>query len=343
MPDISNRTLRNWADETGLVDLTVAEQDFRISYALRDLFEDGYLKSVLLLKGGTAINKLYLKDTSRISVDIDVNHTGENKDTVAGQAKSVREAIVRTLSRQDPGYRFTVPRKDWYQTTIHAIYKPIIVEDRKLKIEVSHIERFPITEPTLKSFVIPGNSKETCNIPTYSLDELMATKYRALFTRAKGRDIYDIYHALKLGIDRTLVRKMFIYYLFRVGKVYNPKLDLVAVRNRLSNKQYVDDVTGYVKQRVSFSLAEAALSVIADSKFLGELDERDRVFIALARSVLKKKQQASKSHRDAVKQITHPLNELFQPELSITSAARKITLEEIKPRISDLRGVVIDE
>ncbi len=343
MLDISNRTLRNWADQTGLVDPTVAEQDLRISYALRDLFEDGYLKSVLLLKGGTAINKLYLRDTSRISVDIDVNQIGESKDAVAGQAKSVREAIVKTLSRQDPGYRFTVPRKDWYQTTIHAIYKPITGQDRKLKIEVSHVERFPITEPTVKSFIIPGNGGETCNVPTYSLDELTATKYRALFTRAKGRDIYDIYHALKLGIDEILVRKMFIYYLFRVSKVYNPKLDLVAVKNRLSNKQYVDDVTGYVRQGIDFSLAEAALSVIVKSKFLGELDERDKVFVALARNVLKKKQHTSKSHSNAVEKITHPLNELFQPELRVTPAARKVTLEQIKPWTSDFKGVIIDK
>lgn len=336
MLDISIRALRNWADEIGLADLTVAEQDLRISYALKDLFEDEYLKSLLLLKGGTAINKLYLKDTSRLSVDIDANHLGENKNTVARQAKSVRETITRVLSRQDAGYRFLVPRKDWHQTTIHAIYGSSDGRNRKLKVEISHIERFPIAEPVLKNFIIPSERREKCTIPTYSLDELLATKYRALFTRAKGRDIYDIYQTRKLGLDRTLVRKMFIYYLFRAGKVYNPKLDLMAVRKRLLNKQYVDDVTGYVRQGVNFSLGEAAAFILRDSKFLEELDNRDRAFIDLAR-VLLKKQGMPKSSVDITK-MENPLNELFPPEIGITPAARRVTLEQIKPWIKIPEG-----
>lgn len=330
MLDISARILRNWADEIGFADLTVAEQDLRISYALKDMFEDEYLKPLLLLKGGTAINKLYFKDTSRLSVDIDVNHIGENKHAVAGQAKAVRESVTRILSRQDTGYKFMIPRKDWYQTTIHAIYRSSDGQNRKLKVEVSHVERFPIVESVVKSFIIPSESREKCTIPTYSLDELLATKYRALFTRAKGRDIYDIYQARKLGIDRILVRKMFIYYLFRVGKVYNPKLDLKAVRMRLLSKQYVDDVTSYVRQGINFSLAEAAANISSDSKFLEELDNRDKAFIDLAR-VLLKKRVTPKSNMDITKKMENPLNELFPPDIGITPAARKVSLEQIKP------------
>jgi predicted nucleotidyltransferase component of viral defense system len=278
------------------------------------LFEDEYLKPLLLLKGGTAINKLYLKDTSRLSVDIDANHIGEGKDVVARQAKSVREAITRNLSRQDEGYKFVIPRKDWYQTTIHAVYRSSDGQNRKLKVEISHVERFPIVEPVVKSFTIPSERREKCDVPTYSLDELLATKYRALFTRAKARDIYDIYQALKLGINEVLVKKMFIYYMFRAGKVYNPKLDLAAVRKRLLNKQYVDDVTGYVRQGVNFSLDEAAAFILKDSNFLEELDSRDRAFIDLARFLLKK-QGMPKSNVD-VTAMENPLDKLFPPDRS---------------------------
>lgn len=34
-------------------------------------------------------------------------------------------------------------------------------------------------------------------IPTYQLDELMATKLRALYQRRKGRDLFDIWYVVK--------------------------------------------------------------------------------------------------------------------------------------------------
>ncbi len=71
MPDITQRMLRNWADEIGISDLSLVEQDIRASYAIKEIFNDEFLNSVLCLKGGTAINKLYLKDASRLSVDLD--------------------------------------------------------------------------------------------------------------------------------------------------------------------------------------------------------------------------------------------------------------------------------
>jgi hypothetical protein len=36
-------------------------------------------------------------------------------------------------------------------------------------------------------------------VTTYSLDELLGTKLRALYQRAKGRDLFDLWAALKSG------------------------------------------------------------------------------------------------------------------------------------------------
>jgi len=38
----------------------------------------------------------------------------------------------------------------------------------------------------------------SCMITTYKLEELLGTKLRALYQRKKGRDLYDLYKALKL-------------------------------------------------------------------------------------------------------------------------------------------------
>jgi predicted nucleotidyltransferase component of viral defense system len=144
MADITHRMLRNWADEIGISDLSLVEQDIRISYAIRQIFDNEFLSSVLCLKGGTAINKLYFKDTSRLSVDLDFNHLGD-KYTVVKQRPYLRKEIVKALAGDDPNYEFRVTRRDWYQTTIQAAYKPVSgLPSAKLKIEISHVERFPL-------------------------------------------------------------------------------------------------------------------------------------------------------------------------------------------------------
>ena len=37
----------------------------------------------------------------------------------------------------------------------------------------------------------------SCNIVTYQLSELIATKLRALYQRRKGRDLFDIWYVIK--------------------------------------------------------------------------------------------------------------------------------------------------
>ena len=52
-------------------------------------------------------------------------------------------------------------------------------------------------------------------IPTFSREEMMATKLRALLQRDKGRDLYDLAHALEVfeGLDADRIVEMFGRYL----------------------------------------------------------------------------------------------------------------------------------
>lgn len=327
MLEITQRMLRNWADEVGISDLSLVEQDVRVSYALREIFDNEFLNPLLRLKGGTAINKLYLKDTSRLSVDLDFNHLGE-KHAVAKQRPEVRKEIVNTLSKNDPNYHFTITRRDWYQTTIVASYKPLFgSRGERLKIEISHVERFPILGTKIRSFRLLDTG-ESCKASTYSADELVSTKLRALFTRARGRDIYDVYHAANIGLNKKLVRKMFLYYLFRVGKMYNPNLDYKKLSERLMQKRYIDDVTGYVRPEINFSLDKAALALAKNLQFLNRFDEFDQNFLLLARKL--KGETIPKRSLSLISKIKCPLDYLFQRS-PITEEARKMTVADIIP------------
>jgi predicted nucleotidyltransferase component of viral defense system len=79
---ITERDLRGWADEQGIPSLLFAELDYRLVKILESLYGDDFLSERLSLKGGTAINKLYLGETSRLSVDLDFNHLGHRVDVL---------------------------------------------------------------------------------------------------------------------------------------------------------------------------------------------------------------------------------------------------------------------
>lgn len=70
---ITDHVLHNWADEGGIPDLALAELDYRLVHALGAIYTDPFLRDRLYLKGGTALNKLYLPGASRLSVDLDFN------------------------------------------------------------------------------------------------------------------------------------------------------------------------------------------------------------------------------------------------------------------------------
>lgn len=192
------------------------------------------------------------------------------------------------------------------------------------KMEVSHIERFPILEPVEKQL---ETSEVQFDIATYQLEELTATKLRALFERFKGRDIYDLYFVSKLEPEPATTRKLFLYYFYRSRKVFNPKVYFRNLAERYSTGSYVDDVSRFVKPTVQFSLKRAAGHVTSYYSFIGELDERDKGFLALAQLLLDR--EIPKKKLDAVRQIKHPIEHLFGG-LKISKEAKEISTDQIR-------------
>ena len=74
--EITTRAIRTWADENDVPDLTLAELDYRLVYALQAICADPFLRNRLYLKGGTALNKFYIPNQGRLSVDLDFNVVG---------------------------------------------------------------------------------------------------------------------------------------------------------------------------------------------------------------------------------------------------------------------------
>ncbi|WP_043586807.1 nucleotidyl transferase AbiEii/AbiGii toxin family protein [Geminisphaera colitermitum] len=177
------------------------EQDLIICRALVALFSDTFLQKELRFRGGTALNKLHFPAPLRYSEDIDLVRT--TSGPIKPVIDRIRDVLEPWLGK--PGYdsspvapklRFRVPAEDGSGTI-------------RLKIEINTWEIEAFDPPAQIPFRI-GNPWFTgeASITTFSREELMATKLRALLQRDKGRDLYDLGHALEvfhgLNLDRMV-------------------------------------------------------------------------------------------------------------------------------------------
>ena len=319
---LTNHDVKVWADEQNLPDLLFAELDYRLVKTLQALYSDDFLSKRLCMKGGTAINKLYLAETSRLSVDLDFNHLG-SKEEVLKEKRAVRELIMELLKKQDNSYDVHYERP-YGLTRIKARYKTVGGPDQNFKIEISHVERFPIISPVKKKIKTPDG---LADIVTYTLEELTATKLRALLERFKGRDIYDLFFISRLKPDSKIIRKMFLYYFYRSRKVFNPKVHYENIIKRYESGNYTDDVTDFIKPTVTFDLTAAAKDVTSQYSFLNDFDSQDKDFLNLAGILLGK--SVPKESIDRLKTVDKPLKLLFDG-INISKEASEISTNEIR-------------
>ncbi len=169
------------------------EQDLVIGRALVELFRVPELASSLAFRGGTALYKLYLTSSPRYSEDIDL---------VQIRAGPIGETLDRLRSVLDPW--LGTPRRQIKEGGVNLVYR-FESEDAhplrmRLKIEVNTREHF--TELGLVSVPFEVDSpwfRGSAEVHTFALDELLGTKFRALYQRKKGRDLFDLWHALETG------------------------------------------------------------------------------------------------------------------------------------------------
>jgi len=89
---IPENFIEQWRSQVEWQTLPMVEQDLVISRALVDLYNEPKLQDNLIFRGGTALNKLYLKPSSRYSEDIDfvqlkTEPIGETIDTIRAVLK----------------------------------------------------------------------------------------------------------------------------------------------------------------------------------------------------------------------------------------------------------------
>jgi len=182
------------------------EQDLIIARAVVLLFGDSFLHDELRFRGGTALNKLHFPKPLRYSEDIDLARTKQ------GVSKPIWDRVHDLLdswlgdpeyfrSQVAPALRYTVTAEDGSKI--------------RLKVEINEVETAPFDMPQTLSYKVENPwFSGTAKVATFSAEEVLATKLRALLQRNKGRDLVDLAHALEIfpKLDAQKTVDMFVAY-----------------------------------------------------------------------------------------------------------------------------------
>ncbi|MCP9765666.1 nucleotidyl transferase AbiEii/AbiGii toxin family protein [Lacihabitans soyangensis] len=225
------------------------EQDLIIQRALIALFNDDLIKDRLAFRGGTALHKLYLAPAARYSEDIDL---------VQIKAEPFGEIIDRV--RVQLAFLGT-PRVNQKLHNNTIVYRVLSEDDIpiKLKIEVNTREHFSVyglqnVPVKLESDWDNGEAL----VPTYGLDELLATKLRALYQRKKGRDLFDLWYALKnANVDTERLVAAFKHYMHEEGNAVTQKDFMENMEKKIEDADFVGDMNGLLRSGISYDINEA--------------------------------------------------------------------------------------
>jgi len=190
--------------------------DVRITTVERDYGQYWILAHVkklnMALKGGTGIRKVFIKDY-RFSDDLDFTlMESYEKETLEDL---LIDAVLEAKEESGIQFQDTIkltPTESGFTTKVIFIGiktgSPI-----GIKIDLTLAENETIFLPTQERIIIHEYSDDVQkSVKSYALEEIVAEKIRALFQRARARDVYDIWQLANIAekevVQSILERKL---------------------------------------------------------------------------------------------------------------------------------------
>lgn len=235
---IPSQNIVAWGAVVSWAEPRQVEQDLIISRAIIAIFSDEMLSKELRFRGGTALNKLHFPAPLRYSEDVDLVRT--TAGPIGPILDRLREVLEPWLGRAQfsqspvaPKFRFRVPAEDGGEAPIRL----------KVEINTSEIQAYDPAVTIPLQVENPWFSGRV-EVPTFSPEEMLATKLRALLQRDKGRDLYDLSHALTVfeGLNRDRVIELFGRYLGFAGQAISRAQAQERMFGKLVNPHFLTDM-----------------------------------------------------------------------------------------------------
>ncbi|MDR7130823.1 putative nucleotidyltransferase component of viral defense system [Algoriphagus sp. 4150] len=245
--------IAQWQESAPWKQFYQVEQDLVISRALVEIFSDDFLRENLAFRGGTALHKLYLNPAPRYSEDIDL------VQIKTGPIKPIMERLSETITffeedRTTQNRGHGIKALYWFTSEYEEIRM-------RLKLEINCREHFNVLDwvdfpYTMQSEWFEGN----CKIRTYSINELLGTKLRALYQRSKGRDLFDLDYARRnrdINIDEIL--ECFRQYIAFATEKKTPsqKEFLQNIEAKENDPNFTGDMEALLRSEIEYNQQEA--------------------------------------------------------------------------------------
>lgn len=240
--------IEEWRSSAPWPESFQVEQDLILSRIITDLFNNDFIRSNYAFRGGTALHKLYLSPQVRYSEDIDL------VQVKSGPIKDTLKLINKILNFID-GKR-SVKQSGSNNTVVYQFETEIApVVSKKLKIEINCREHFNVFGLRGIKFNCDSSwySSET-EVTTYSIEELLSTKLRALYQRKKGRDLFDLYYALSnTDTDHEKIIYSFKKYMNESSThIPSSKEYILNVEKKLTSNEFTGDIYSLLRPGVKY-------------------------------------------------------------------------------------------
>jgi predicted nucleotidyltransferase component of viral defense system len=228
------------------------EQDLIISRALVAIFQSPLLAERLAFRGGTALHKLYFDTPRRYSEDIDLVQI----------VSAPIGKVIDSLQGQLNGF-LGAPRRKQTEQSVILSYRmesegPPVVPMR-LKVEINTREHFAVEGYQKQPFSVQSRwFKGECEITTYTLEELLATKLRALYQRRKGRDLFDLWLGISEGkADPGRIIHVFKHYMKTEGQTVDSIHFEKNLQDKLRHQGFLSDLNPLLPADAEYDVQEA--------------------------------------------------------------------------------------
>jgi predicted nucleotidyltransferase component of viral defense system len=215
------------------------EQDLILSRALVQIFSQSTLSKHLAFRGGTALHKLFLKPPSRYSEDIDLVQIEPEPigPTLTGLHKILDSWLGQPRRKQSEGRVTLIYRFDSEIPPVTPL---------RLKVEINTREHFSVFDHVRKKFKVtnPWFNGES-ELVTYSIEELLGTKLRALYQRKQGRDLFDLAVALEKipKLNPKKVVRCFLRYMKHEGASISRAEFESNLLEKLADPVFTEDIS----------------------------------------------------------------------------------------------------
>lgn len=233
------------------------EQDLILSRLIVEIANHELLGEELAMRGGTCIHKLHLSEPLRYSEDLDYvrkTHSG---------IKPYLDALHNISSQIGFPERSVDQSGDMVHLVLDA--EPTITPGRiRIRIETNIRETTAYGERiTIPYRVESGWWQGEAEVATFTIEELMSTKLRALYQRSTGRDLFDLWLVLtERDPDDEAIVDGLRHYMGDDAYTY-PQL-ANNLRDKLEDAEFLADLETLVAQVPDGYAAEAAADLVME-------------------------------------------------------------------------------